>query len=568
MTIQPNTPYVFTFTLKNFRHPISHAYADLGQVAATVMVSGRGGARLPAVVVGSDPARYPCEGYTSLSATMLASAATMTVTTVTGIIAGRLLVVDDEVMDVVSTSGNVVTVLRPTGGITALNHLAGAPVCVVQAGGKPGLAMPLALWKQGVVLSKIGQSTPLPEASNTMTVTFVSNVVIDNAAWSNIIKLSITGLTGTSTADNSALAVTDIENSGTTTYFGNSGEWDQSSGTLVMTMPIFVSLPAATTLKFSFTLDNPATPQQAPTVSFKVVSTVLMYAGPMEIDPELVPAIPGAAAGDAVPLKVWSSFMCMKAIAQSTPFPGALNTITVSLSPTASLAGSQNSKITIDGLLGAQTADGNLVITDVGGTNANVLFGNTAVWSKAAGKLVLSVANGQTLGGGQMVSLTFQITNPAPKSPAQPILVSTSGTRVLGPERMAVQDRIAPFSSSTTLSQDVSACAMSSIYVASAAGVSTGAVLQIDDELVSVKSVSGTNITVARAFGGTALAHHVRGAAVYLVQPGCTIGLMPSVEILLEPLITRHLPAPLSLPIRVAIPSSIPAFCAHFKCLA
>jgi len=364
----------------------------------------------------------------------------------------------------------------------------------------------------------------LPEASNTMTVTFVSNVEIDNAAWSNIIKLSISGLKGTATADNSALAVTDIENSGTATYFGNSGDWDQSSGTLVMTMPIFVSLPAATTLKFSFTLDNPATHQQAPTLSFTIVSTVLMYAGPMEIDRERVPAIPGAAAGDAVPLKVWSSFMCVKTISQSTPFPGALNTIAVSLSPTGTLTGAQNSKITIDGLLGAQTADGNLAITDVGGTNANILFGSTGVWTKATGKLVLSVANGQALGGGQMVSLTFQITNPAPKSPGQPILVTTSGTRVLGPERMAVQDRIAPFSSSTTLSQDVSGCAISSVYVASAAGISTGSVLQVDDELLSVRSVSGTNITVARAFGGTSLSHHVQGAAVYLIQPGCTIG--------------------------------------------
>ena len=174
--------------------------------------------------------------------------------------------------------------------------------------------------------------------------------------------------------------------------------------------------------------------------------------------------------------------------------------------------------------MGSQTADSNLAITDVGGTNANVIFGTSAVWTKAPGRLVLSISAGQTLGGGQLVSFSFQITNPAPKSSGPPIVVSTSGSRALGPERMQVQDRIAPFASSTTLSHDVSACAMFSVYVGSAAGISTGTVLQVDDELLSVQSASGTNITVARAYGGTVLAHHDKGSAVYVVKPGCTRG--------------------------------------------
>jgi len=421
-------------------------------------------------------------------------------------------------------SGTTFTVRRASAGSEAVGHLQGAPVCMVQMGGRPGLASPLALWKDGVIMVKIGQSTPLPEATNTITVTFVTNVNIDNAAWSNIIKLSITGLTGTQTADDSSLAITDIQNSGTATYFESTADWSRTTGTLVLSQKIYTQINAFTTLVFSFSVTNPSTPQMPPTLSWSIVSTELMHSGNLEPDLDSVPAVACAEAGDSAPLSVRTSGVCIKEIAQSTPFPGALNTLTVSLAPTGYLRGSENSKITITGLTGSQTDDATLTITDVGSTSANVLLGNNAVWTKTSGKLVISVANGQTLGAGQLVSFSFQIINPAPKSSPLPILVSTSGSRVLGPERMVLQDKRAPFTASTTLSNDVHACVSSSVQLASSAGVDAGTILQIDDELVRVSAVAGTDVTVTRGFDGTSPALHKTGTTVYLVKPGCSIG--------------------------------------------
>jgi hypothetical protein len=524
LTMLANTPYTFSFTLRNFASPQT-IVADIGQNAATVRVSARGSARIPFALVSSDPTRYPCASTTTLQSGVTASATTITVVSVNSMTAGRLAVVGDEVMDIVSVSGNTFTVRRASAGSEAVGHLQGAPVCMVQLGGRPGLAAPLALWKDGVLMVKIGQSTMMPEASNTITVTFMTNKDIDNAAFSNVIKLSIIGLTGTQTVDNSALAVADVGSSGTHTYFDATAVWSKTTGTLVLSQKIFTRINAGTTLMFSFIVANPSTPQPSPEMTWNIFSTLLQHAGRVHPDLDSVPAVACAQAGDSAPLKVRISGMCIKLIAQSTPFPGALNTLTVSLASTGSLRGSETSRITITGLTGSQTADtATLPITDVGGTNANVLFGNNAAWTKATGRLVLSVASGQTLGAVQTVSFSFQILNPAPMSSPLPILVSTSGSKALGPERMVLQDKIAPFTASTTLSNDVHACASSSVYLTSATGVVAGIILQIDGELVRVTSVAGTNITVTRGFGGTSPALHKTGSAVYLVKPGCTIG--------------------------------------------
>jgi len=525
LTMFSNTPYVFTFTLKNFKQARVPVSADLGQVAATIMVSARGSARLPAVLVNSDPARYPCSSSTTLSASIVASATSMTVTSSTLMLAGRVLVVDDEVVDIVSVSGSTVVMKRGSAASAAVGHRVGAPVCIVQAGGKPGMAMPLALYKQGVILMNIGQSTPLPLAANTITVTFVTNIAIDNAAWSNIIKLTISGLTGSTTVDNSALTVSDVESSGTATYFESGAAWTQSSGTLVLSQKIFVKIPAGQTLKFTFAVTNSATERFARSMSFIIYSTEMMHAGHVTPDEDTLLNIPGAIAGDAAPLRVWANAMTIKTIAQSTPFPGDLNTITVFLSPSGYLSGAENSKVTIEGLIGVQTSDSStLAITDVGSTSANVLFGSTAGWTKTSGMLVLTVAAGQTLGAGQGVSFSFQVTNPAPKTSPVPILVSASGSRVLGPERMMVQDRIAPSTASTTLSQDVHTCANFSVHVASATGIAVGTVLQIDDELMYVSALAGTHVTVTRANDGTRPAWHKTGTTIYLIKDGCSIG--------------------------------------------
>ena len=182
MAMSANTVYSFAFTIKNFNHPIQHVTADSGQGAAAVMVSGSGSEKIWPMLVESDASRYPCTVTTSLAQAIESSSTQLTVTSDDAAMkAGRLLVVNDEVMDIVSVAGAVVTVLRGSAGSIAVQHQGGAPVCLVQAGGKTGYARPLALWKKGIVLARLGQSTPLPLATNTITVTMVTNMDIDNS---------------------------------------------------------------------------------------------------------------------------------------------------------------------------------------------------------------------------------------------------------------------------------------------------------------------------------------------------------------------------------------------------
>ncbi len=64
--------------------------------------------------------------------------------------------------------------------------------------------------------------------------------------------VTIIGLTGSQTADDATLTVTD---SG---VFGGTGVWTQGSGTLLLTVPNGQTVPSGSTTTFSISLTNPA----------------------------------------------------------------------------------------------------------------------------------------------------------------------------------------------------------------------------------------------------------------------------------------------------------------------
>jgi hypothetical protein len=109
-----------------------------------------------------------------------------------------------------------------------------------------------------------------PRQTNTLTVTFSVNAQLDALVFSKVV---ITGLTGSSTGSGNTLVSLAISNRGTpsaTTIFGSSGSWNQTAGSLRLTVATGQSLAAAATpVIFSFDLVNPAS-GQAPRSTFIV----------------------------------------------------------------------------------------------------------------------------------------------------------------------------------------------------------------------------------------------------------------------------------------------------------
>ena len=64
-------------------------------------------------------------------------------------------------------------------------------------------------------------------------------------------------------------------------------------------------------------------------------------------------------------------------IAQQFPYPLANNTLTLTLVVAANLAGVRESVLTVTGLTGSETGDGELRLSDVGGSGATLIFGDT-----------------------------------------------------------------------------------------------------------------------------------------------------------------------------------------------
>ena len=121
----------------------------------------------------------------------------------------------------------------------------------------PNGASPLLLVVPVFDVNDVGQSFPLVSASNTITVTLSGSV--DFPAGSTI---TLTGLSGTQTANDSALVL----GGGGSASFGNAGGWTMTEGTLVLLVDSG-GLSAGTNYTLSILLRNGAAAQGAVTVS-------------------------------------------------------------------------------------------------------------------------------------------------------------------------------------------------------------------------------------------------------------------------------------------------------------
>jgi len=225
--------------------------------------------------------------------------------------------------------------------------------------------------------------------TNTITVTLVSGIQL---AVNDVVTIS--GLSSAVTAGNT-VSLVDAGDEGET-KFSNAFV----AGSLRLT--VLSKLVAGTQYTFKFDVTNPSDANTAGPVSIAASGSATITSTAM--------SKPGTAlfgvTNGADPLMVVFPSFSIKSIEQSTPVSSAINKLTVTLTVNYDLK--SGSTVTILGLTGSQTADN----TALAVTSTNHFLGTHGAWTKATGKLVLTVAGTGTVAG-SFCEVTFALQNTA-----------------------------------------------------------------------------------------------------------------------------------------------------------
>jgi hypothetical protein len=265
---------------------------------------------------------------------------------------------------------------------------------------------------QSFTTKAIGQSNPAAGASNTITVTLVSDSALAAADGSAV---TVSGLDAV--VASSPITLLDAGDDGKTIFSDGTtqgkGAWED--GTLTLTVNSGASLEASTTYTFRFEITNPASATTSPTINIAASGTAAIASAAMT---KPGTALHGVAHG-ADPLTVEVPSFSPKSIQQSTPMLGATNTLTVSLTANFNLA--TGSTVTITGLTGSQTADSASLTV----SSTSSLLGTSGVWTQSTGQLVLTAASEGTASGTACV-VTFTLTNTATAQSSPAVSVSAA----------------------------------------------------------------------------------------------------------------------------------------------
>ena len=248
-----------------------------------------------------------------------------------------------------------------------------------------------------------------PCEDNLLTVTLKVNVPIEAG-----VNITLTGLTGSRTPSKQNLTVTD-------THTRDTVEWNADDGKLVaMTTAQFDAGVAFTVLP---TLINPSQ-------KLSTAPTVTVEADILGINSQTV-----AVEGDNYPLEVEVATFTTAAIAQSTAWPGAKNTITITLESNVPLKSATTHcpvQITIMSFDGAMCLEADV---DLGGTDSDLFASGPnashvgkARWLQDQHAINMDVI--ENLDEGDDYVITFQLDNPVEAQPSPLITVEASGIEI------------------------------------------------------------------------------------------------------------------------------------------
>ena len=280
---------------------------------------------------------------------------------------------------------------------------------------KPGTSLlgvphgedPLLIFVPDFSYSLVMQMNPASGHSNRIIVIFRANCELLSGS-----KVTVSGLTGSQTADDNAHTVQAVPPLNPL-HFASSGAWN-NSGSMVLT----VTSPGIRneineTGMAMFSLTNPAAAQASPPVNLSATiedgaGNILGSISAVKVAKDQ-PAMFGIPHGGD-PLFVVVPAFLVKTIGQSTPVPSVNNTLTMTIATNFDL--SAGSKVTVSGLTGSQTADASTVTVRVpsGGLPAWELAGT---WTRSSGSLVLTVKSQGKILSGTTANISFTILNPA-----------------------------------------------------------------------------------------------------------------------------------------------------------
>jgi len=338
-------------------------------------------------------------------------------------------------------------------------------------------AAPLKVLSPGFLENQIGQRSPYPCVSNTITVTLRANIALPvdaaitltnldgNIDESGYIKVIIPAQGDISEIDPS---IVELAGPGAAldlfTSPAGSGGWDYDLKKMTLVVK-GAEISAFQRFVFSFDVTNPCCAMQSPAVCVKVNRitapcnncTAVGQCGTcasisrQAMDRDFYKMFESGAdggiynynntvyskaavitfgkpdLGDAYPLQIYMpGFIPLrKAIGQTTPFPSVNNTITVTIATQTPLT--VGSHLTLTGLSdSALPSNPTLSIRDAGtldGGDANTVFGSTGEWNND-GSLLLTVET-QSIAGMQYV-FSFQLTNPSCNLEPRTVTVTAS----------------------------------------------------------------------------------------------------------------------------------------------
>ena len=246
----------------------------------------------------------------------------------------------------------------------------------------------------------IGQSTPVPGAINTFTITLVPDA---NLTATNSSVVTISGFSGA--VATSSIVLIDAGDDGELMFSDGKlhgrGAWN-SSGTLTLYVNAGHMLTSGTTYTFAFSIQNPILEQSAATINVAATGTASFASATMSTPGTTLYGV----LNGSDPLRVVIPSFRTKSIKQSTPVSGALNILTATLTANYDLAA--NSTVTISGLTGSQTRNnGTLTVASTNG-----LLGSSGAWTQGSGELVLTAASGGMTAATECV-VTFALENTA-----------------------------------------------------------------------------------------------------------------------------------------------------------
>jgi len=255
----------------------------------------------------------------------------------------------------------------------------------------------------------IGQSTPIPGATNRITVTLISDTDLLAASGSIV---TISGLS-TAIASN-PMPLLDVGDHGAMIFSdgmtGGHGIWNV--GTLTLTIHSAATLSAGTTYVFAFDITNPATANTSPTIYIEASGVTSIVSSPMTV-PDL--SRYGVRNG-ANPLQVEVPVFKTKSIQQSIAQFAEATTWKVTLNSNYAL--SSGSTVTISGLTGSQTPES----ASLNVTSTESKLGSSGDWTCSSGTLVLAIGSGGTTAEMNYM-VTFSLPNWAPTQLAPTVKV-------------------------------------------------------------------------------------------------------------------------------------------------